>query len=88
MPPWLRPDGEAMGVEDWHDTDEHALMVRLGDLDDALLLLFNAELAPREFVLPPGVWTVALSSAQAAPEQLDDRVIAPAHAVVVLAAQQ
>ncbi|HVI02647.1 MAG TPA: glycogen debranching protein GlgX [Enhygromyxa sp.] len=85
---WLRPDGEAMGVEDWHDTDEHALMVRLGDLDDALLLLFNAELAPREFVLPPGVWTIVLCSARAAPEQLDDRVIAPAHAVVVLAAQQ
>jgi glycogen debranching enzyme GlgX len=82
---WLRPDGVAMDVDDWHATDQHSLMVRLGDPDDALLLLFNAELTPREFVLPQGDWTIVLSSAHAAPTHAGGRVLAPAHAVVILA---
>jgi isoamylase len=81
---WLRPDGRTMATEDWHATDRHALMVRLGEPDDSLLLLFNAELAAVEFVLPAGHWAVVLSSA-GAPNLEGVRVTAPAHALVVLA---
>src|SRR5690606_10976585 len=64
---WLRPDGAAMGVDDWHAVDQHTLMVRIGDPDDALLLLFNAEPTAHDFVLPHGNWAIVLSSAQTPP---------------------
>ena len=60
---WRRPDGASMRVDDWHDDRHHCLGLRLGDPDDALLLLFNAELDAVEFTLPPGAWTRVLDSA-------------------------
>jgi glycogen debranching enzyme GlgX/4-alpha-glucanotransferase len=64
---WRRPDGSSMSVADWHDQARHGLAVSLGDPDDALLLLFNAELEPLEFTLPPGSWTLLLDSAAPRP---------------------
>jgi isoamylase len=63
---WRRPDGEIMAVDDWHDPDRHCLGVRLGEPDDALFLLFNAESHAITFTLPSGRWEVLLDSA--APE--------------------
>jgi isoamylase len=64
---WRRPDGAAMRIEDWHDGARHCLAVRigegLGEPDDVLLLLFNAELDAVEFTLPSGRWRVLLDSA-------------------------
>jgi glycogen operon protein len=62
---WLRPDGEEMGVADWHDPSRRALaMWMAGEANDevderagpiqgqALLLLLNAGERPCRFVLP------------------------------------
>lgn len=82
---WLRPDGEPMTTDDWHAADQHALMVQLGQPDDALLLLINAEPNPREFVLPAGAWAIALSSAPTAATSVGERALVPAHALLLLA---
>ncbi|MFO7566522.1 MAG: glycogen debranching enzyme GlgX, partial [Enhygromyxa sp.] len=84
---WLRPDGAAMGVEDWHARDARALMVHVGEPEDPLLLLFNAEAVSVEFAPPDGPWTVALASAEGH-RRADERVIVPAHAVVIMARAQ
>ncbi len=80
---WLRPDGAGMRVEDWHAANARALMVRLGESNDALLLLLNAEVSTIEFVLPEPGWTVALASTDDL-GHADARMRVPAHAVVVM----
>jgi len=81
---WLRPDGAAMAVEDWHARDDRALMVHIGEPEDPLVLLFNAEQASVEFALPDGSWTIVLASAEGHQHE-DGRVVVPAHAVAVIA---
>ena len=52
-----------------------------------LMLLFNPERAPREFLLPPGRWQLALDSSATLARGFDatgGSVDAPAHALVVL----
>jgi pullulanase/glycogen debranching enzyme len=75
---WLRPDGAAMRVEDWHARGERALMLYIGEPDDLLLLLFNAGDVGVEFVLPAGDWTVVLAST-------DGHRHGPGRVVVVMA---
>ena len=63
---WLRPQGGAMTVEDWHDDTRHALAQLLTPAEGdarAMLLLFNAEPQPVRFVLPEGRWERLLDSA-------------------------
>lgn len=62
---WRRPDGEAMTRDDWHDPDDGALIVRLGEGERALVFAFNPGPEPRTFVLPRGQWAVALNTADA-----------------------
>jgi isoamylase len=94
---WHAPDGDPLGLHDWHARDAHALACLLDPGDPAhaaaaggdarLLLLFNPERAPREFALPPGDWQLALdSSAALSPGLAQARASldVPAHAVVVL----
>jgi isoamylase len=94
---WHAPDGDALGLHDWHARDAHALACLLDPGDPAhadaaggdarLLLLFNPERAPREFALPPGDWQLALdSSAALSPglAQARGSLDVPAHALVVL----
>jgi glycogen operon protein len=63
---WLRPDGEEMKPEDWHDPERRVLgMLVMGQPGDevdergrpiegaAILLLVNAGNRPRSFALPP-----------------------------------
>jgi isoamylase len=62
---WLRPDGGAMGDDDWHDADRRALGVLLNGrailetdvrgepvVGDTLLMLFNGGDEPVLFLLP------------------------------------
>lgn len=62
---WLRPDGTAMTDAEWEDDWRRSIAVRLGGdalgeldrngdpvTDDNLLLLFNADAEPIDFVLP------------------------------------
>jgi isoamylase len=81
---WLRPDGAAMRVEDWHAQGERALVVYIGEPDDPLLLLFNAGDMNVEFVLPAGDWAVVLASTDGH-HHGPGRVVVPGHAVVVMA---
>ncbi len=68
---WLRADGSEMGVDDWHDTIQHALACLLVGTAArpaearALLLLFNPAQTPVPFSLPPGHWQVVLDSHRA-----------------------
>jgi len=81
---WRRPDGAPMAVEDWHDSANHGLMVRLGESEDPLLLLFNPERVAQEFEVADGPWSVILASAAIGPSAAG-RITVPAHAVVALA---
>jgi isoamylase len=60
---WRRPDGVVMTTDDWDDLDRHCLGVRLGEPDEDLFLLFNAEPSAVAFTLPSGPWQVLLDSA-------------------------
>ncbi|HSM19129.1 MAG TPA: glycogen debranching protein GlgX [Hyphomicrobiales bacterium] len=66
---WLRPDGEEMAEEDWHDPAAKALATMLAaETEPVMLLLFNAAEEPVEFALPelPGAsrWRVLVDTAQ------------------------
>jgi glycogen operon protein len=76
---WLRPDGEMMTVDDWHDESQHGLAVMGGDAHLRLMALFNAEPAALEFTLPAGRWRVELDSAR--PERDVGKVVEARHTV-------
>ena len=80
---WRRPDGAPMRVDDWHHPARHGLMVRLGDPEDSLLVLFNPERVALEFELPEGSWTVLLCSKKPCANPELRMIVAP-HAVVIL----
>ena len=70
---WLRPDGEGMGGEDWHEPEARAVaLVLSGEGQRSLLLLFNASADEVSFVLPPrngtARWRVIVDSASGAVE--------------------
>jgi isoamylase len=65
---WLRPDGEPMRVDDWHDAHAHAFACQLAD--DAVsaprwCLVFNPGPQPTRFRLPNGPWRLAVDSSGA-----------------------
>jgi glycogen operon protein len=61
---WLRSDGAIMTDNDWHAANLHAFALQLRENgSDLLVILLNGGAAPVRFVLPPGNWQVALSSA-------------------------
>ncbi|MDP2370921.1 MAG: glycogen debranching enzyme GlgX, partial [Rhodoferax sp.] len=91
---WLRADGAAMGVDDWHGVQQSALACLLsastatGDSQGAprLLLLFNPASRPTAFSLPKGRWQVALDSSTAtdvASMAVDTLLLSP-HTLMVL----
>ena len=62
---WLRPDGEAMQVDDWHDAHAHAFACQLAS--DATSpprwsIIFNPGAQPARFRLPHGPWRLAVDS--------------------------
>lgn len=69
---WLTPAGREMSVADWHDTAHPAFACQIlgSPMDPAggehgsarLLLAFNPEARPQAFVLPSGLWQVAIDS--------------------------
>ncbi|NVB36742.1 glycogen debranching protein GlgX [Pseudenhygromyxa sp. WMMC2535] len=84
---WLGNEGLPMRVENWNDPRVRFLSVRIGEPDEALLMLFNAERSAVDLDLPPGPWRILLHSAT--PDRrgpVDDRhLIVSPETVVVLA---
>ncbi len=64
---WLRPDGQALDVEDWDNPGTRAFALHLSRPGEQLLALLNAFEAPIRFSLPPGGpdgWRVLIDTAQ------------------------
>ena len=62
---WLRPDGEPLQGEQWHDPASRTLGLRIGrrgQAGPALLLLVNAGPRPLDWPLPGGRWRWLLDS--------------------------
>ncbi len=62
---WLRPDGEAMQVDDWHDPHAHAFACQLADhaaSPPRWCIVFNPGAQPARFRLPNGPWRLAVDS--------------------------
>ena len=62
---WLRPDGEPLQGEQWHDPASRTLGLRIGrrgQAGPALLLLVNAGPRPLDWPLPEGRWRWLLDS--------------------------
>ncbi|KMK50750.1 glycogen debranching protein [[Actinobacillus] muris] len=54
---WLRPDGEPIQFNDWHDHSTKAIQILM---EDQWLILINAKTAPQRFLLPKGEWDTQL----------------------------
>ena len=66
---WRQADGSHLHEHDWHDPglrDLAMLMGEPGRVRTPLLLLLNADAAPRRFELPPGLWRPRLDSSSPA----------------------
>jgi glycogen operon protein len=90
---WLAPEGHTMTIDDWHDSGRHCLGVQLAPVGEPpVLLLFNAESAPVEFVLPSGIWHVHLESSAPflgpAPAAAGATIGLPANSVMLLVGHQ
>jgi glycogen operon protein len=59
---WRAADGRALAGNDWHDPLARDLAIHLADPPTDLLLLINAGDDAVRFALPPGAWTLALTS--------------------------
>ena len=62
---WLRPDGEAMQVDDWHDAHAHAFACQLAAnaaSPPRWCIVFNPGAQPARFRLPNGPWQLAVDS--------------------------
>ncbi|MFZ5637583.1 MAG: glycogen debranching protein GlgX [Pseudomonadota bacterium] len=62
---WLRPDGEPMRVEDWHDAQAHAFACQLAETATAAprwCIAFNPGAQAARFRSPHGPWRLALDS--------------------------
>ncbi|HEX5683805.1 MAG TPA: glycogen debranching protein GlgX [Ideonella sp.] len=67
---WLTPVGTEMHVHDWHEPGCLAFACRIRAHDPrvpSLLLLFNPDVAPQPFALPPGAWQLRLDSSGSLP---------------------
>lgn len=67
---WLRPDGDTMRVEDWHDTQAHAFACQLAAnaaSPPRWCIAFNPGPQPARFRLPNGPWRVVVDSSSARP---------------------
>ena len=62
---WLRPDGQPLALEDWHDTGGRAFACRLRPAGRALprgAILFNPEPDALDFHLPGGPWELRIET--------------------------
>jgi len=65
---WMRPDGQTMAQDDWHDSTDRRLACLIGHPGRAkapLLLLVNAGPTAENFRLPGGVWQCLLDTGDA-----------------------
>ena len=92
---WFSRTGGEMTIAEWEDPDNQCLVLYLAATlpmdQDHLLLLFNAELQDRVFVLPEGHWRELFSSNDDAPTSKakaarKGQVLVPATTVLVLGA--
>ena len=92
---WIKPSGEAMQTQDWHDrfagafgcqiTARQAVTVGVATPPNCVLIAFNPEPRPMRFHLG-GSFVVVLDSSQELPAQTacKQHLLVPAHALVVL----
>lgn len=64
---WLRPDGRAMGDEDWPSASSVSAWIEDAAGAPELLLLIHALESEETFRIPPGAWEVVLESASGQP---------------------
>lgn len=89
---WLRPQGSAMTMDDWHDSEEQAVAVLVpasrasGDAATDLALLFNPHEKATSFHLPRGPWRIVLDTADDAATDAETSAVptVAAHSVMVL----
>ena len=90
---WLRADGHAMQIHDWHDDSQHALCFHLivPQGPENLLarqgwMALNPGSEALEFILPAGHWQVLLDTSECLSSEvvLADRLILPGHSLLVL----
>jgi glycogen operon protein len=88
---WHTPVGNEMHVHDWHEPGCLAFACRIRAHDThaaSLLLLFNPDIAPQPFTLPPGAWQLRLDSSGSLPpthaSAASGHLTAPARSLVVL----
>jgi len=60
---WFSPQGHELHGHDWQDSGAFAGVISTADDAAHVLVAFNPEPEPRDFVLPPRAWRVALDSA-------------------------
>lgn len=90
---WLRPDGHAMQIHDWHDNTQHALCFHL-IVPESLnnlharegWMALNPGSEALEFILPAGNWRILLDTSEclSSGSVLADRLLLPEHALLVL----
>jgi isoamylase len=90
---WLRPDGHAMQIHDWHDASQQALCFHLivpKSLSNLQAregwMALNPGSEALEFMLPAGNWRILLDTSECVPSEsvLSDRLRLPEHALLVL----
>ena len=62
---WLRPEGEDLAVDDWHDTGTRAFACQLQAAGAAMprgVIIFNPERVDLPFHLPEGPWELLFDS--------------------------
>jgi isoamylase len=90
---WLRSDGMAMQIHDWHDHDQQALSFHLvvpASSENMVArqgwMALNPGAAAIEFILPAGEWRVLLDTSEHLPEDvlLQGSCVLPPHSMFVL----
>jgi glycogen operon protein len=59
---WLRPDGEKMREEDWHNAEARTLGMLLRDRTSQVLMLLNSHFEAMQFQLPAASWRLLLDT--------------------------
>jgi len=90
---WLRPDGEVMHEEDWHNAEARTLGMRLRCPESQVLMLFNSHFEAVSFRLPAAAWRLLLDTAPGErrlagkPGAAASPISVPARALLILEAE-
>lgn len=86
---WLHPQGREMNEADWNEAHGSVLGMHLNIAGDEVLVWFNRKAEQVDAVLPPGEWSVGLSSDDHAEVlQKKGKIALPPRSVLALARPQ